>query len=153
MIQPPLLALLQQFQHCFFSCSELEYLPILFLLSHPAFGLQLQQLLIDYSILFIQVIMVISLLQQSFSLSFKVLLCHFGFFSHCLFFPVEMLFWNLGIFFKLFLILELGLGDLLLDIVVATSSQAFQLFLDSGPFDFMMMPFEGEFFSQAPAGF
>ena len=143
-VELSLLAILNQFEKCFFSGIEFKYFSVFFLLCYPAPCLKIEELLIYYPKFFIDFIVIIPFLVEPFSLSFKVLLSNFCFFSSGPLLPMNVLLWNLSILFQLLFILLLRLRYLAFDVILSASPQIFQLSFNFGPLKFLLMPFNSK---------
>ena len=129
MIQLSLLTFIKQFKQILFSSIKCPNLSILIFRSVPALRLQIKNSFLNNSMLSIQSIMLISFLDQSFPLSFEILLSNSRSFDLWSFYPSEMFFWNITILFKVLFILVMSLWDLGFHEISSALAQMLKLFL------------------------
>ena len=116
-----------------------------------AFGLQVKQLFVEGSVLLIECVVVVAFFQQSLSLSFEVLLGHFGFFFLDAFLALEVFFGDVGVLLQSALVVFLGALDLVFDVFLATASQSLQLTFDFLLLQFLAVALDGELLLEATA--
>lgn len=130
MLQFSLFGFGEEFGDKFSSVLEVFQSSLFLFVGVLALGLQVEQCLIQGSVILIERIMVIPLLEQSLSLSFEILLRDLTLLLLNPLLPLKMFLSDIGVLLQPTLVILLGGLDLILDVLLPAPSQSLKLAVD-----------------------
>lgn len=152
MLQLTLFALGQQLGDQLPSILKILQPTLLLLVSVFALGLQVEEFLIDSSVILVKSIMVVAFFEETLTLAFKVLLCDLGLLFFDALLALEVLLSDVRVLLESALVVLLRALQLVLDILLPTTSQPLQLAVNLLLLQLLTMSLDGQFLLQSATG-